>query len=246
MDGWLISFRAEQQQRDRKLMGGNGGDFKERGRKPTNLWPSHCHTTIFETPSGTSNVVTAFRYDASRNGRLRLRLRLRLWLEHSPGLTSANGNKQQISWMAVWKKNASLEGITASQITGLFLCTQKIAMTITGHSSTTTVTYFKRFQSRRSWCVWLFFLFDMGWEQLLDTSASWVSVVVVVVVLPTLCRIFLCLEKNCGDGISWSLFKYPTPSPPTGWSNHDQGWFLNHWFFRWGRGVGWPANNFSS
>lgn len=104
MDGWLISFRAEQQQRDRKLMGGNGGDFKERGRKPTNLWPSHCHTTIFETPSGTSNVVTAFRYDASRNGRLRLRLRLRLWLEHSPGLTSANGNKQQISWMAVWKK----------------------------------------------------------------------------------------------------------------------------------------------
>jgi len=37
MDGWLISFRAEQQQRDRKLMGGNGGDFKERGRKPTNL-----------------------------------------------------------------------------------------------------------------------------------------------------------------------------------------------------------------
>ena len=127
MDGWLISFCAEQQQRDRKLMGGNGGYSKERGKKPTNLWGSHCHTTtIFETQGDFQRLSQHLRYDsttgASRNGRLRLRL----WLEHSPRLTSANGNKQQISWMAAKKKMPHWKASMHHKSQGFFQCTKKL------------------------------------------------------------------------------------------------------------------------
>lgn len=182
MDGWLISFRAEQQQRDRKLMGGNGGDFKERGRKPTNLWPSHCHTTIFETQGDFQRCHSTPLW------------RKQKWQASAGFVFGFDSNIPQV-WQVPMETNnklASLEGITASQITGLFQCPKKNC-----HDLHVTLVipqvYFKRFQSRRSWCVWLFFLFDMGWEQLLDTSASRI---VVVVVLPTVCRIFVFGRKT--------------------------------------------------